>query len=199
MKRPAKLWLIVIITIALALLACLVVLVSRPDEPVNARVTGTSRGQSFEVRVVKPRSARPLFGILPTKLEEKLLGVGELRFDNTSRGAEIGSVGQDRLELRADGWRLFIETDGEGSITPETRLVFPMEIGGRQRSLRCRPADRPSGYLHTTTRAGSDEIDGSFQFELVNCENTETGKAIDWPPSPLTVRGSFEGLPQGRR
>ena len=106
-----------LIIIALALLACLVWLGSRPDEPVAASVPDTSRGPSFEVHVEKPRLARFLFGILPTKLEAKLFGNGgylETAFDHTSRGAEIGSVGHDRLELRADGWDLLIETDGEG-------------------------------------------------------------------------------------
>ena len=44
-----------LIIIALALLACLVVFRSRPDEPdepVGASVSETSRGLSFEVRVV---------------------------------------------------------------------------------------------------------------------------------------------------
>jgi hypothetical protein len=188
MKTSVKIWLIII---ALALLACLVVLVSRPDKPVDASVSDAPRGPSFEVHVVKPLSARPFFGLLPSS---------ELRFDNTSSGAKIGSVGHDRLELSAEGgWDLSIETDGEGEVTPGTRIVFPIELGGRQVRLRCRPADRAYGYLHTTTRAGSDELDGSFLVELATCENADSGKAIEWPPAPLTLRGSFASLPQGRR
>jgi hypothetical protein len=187
MKTAMKISLIII---GLALLTCLVVLISRPARPVAANVSDTSRGPSFEVNVVKPLVARPLFGLIP---EEKL------RFDHTSRGAMIGSVGHDRLELRADGWDIFIETDGEGGIAPGTRLLFPIELAGRQRSLRCRPADPASGYFSATTRAGSDQLDGSFQVELATCENAETGKAIEWPPAPLTVSGSFEGLPYDRR
>jgi len=186
-----------LIIIALALLACLVVFRSRPDEPdepVGASVSETSRGPSFEVRVVMPRSGLPLGGILPDWLVARLDGTPrELRFDHTSRGAEIGGAGQDRLELRADGWDLFIETDGEGRVAPGTHLVFPLGLGGRQVRLRCRPADRATGYLRTTTRAGSDELDGRFLVELATCENAETGKVIEWPPAPLTVNGSFEG------
>ena len=116
MKKSMKTSLIII---ALALVACFVSLVclvwrvSRPDEPVTPRVSDTSRGPSFEVHVERPRMDRFLGGILPTKLEAKLLG-GELRFDHASRGAKIGSVGKDRLALSADGWDLLIETDGEG-------------------------------------------------------------------------------------
>ena len=197
MKKSIKTSLIII---ALGLLACLAWLVwlgSRPDEPVAESISDTSRGPSFEVRVVMPRSGLPLGGILPDWVVGKLDGTPrELRFDHTSRGAQIGSVGPDRLELRADGWDFFIETDGEGRVAPETRLVFPLGLGGRQVRLSCRPADRATGYLRTTTRAGSDVLGGSFLVELATCKNAESEKATNWPPAALTVRGSFEGLPQ---
>jgi hypothetical protein len=209
MKTPVKTSLIIVALALLALIACLVWLVSRPDEPDAASVSDTSRGPSFEVHVEKPRMDRFLGGILPIKLEEKLLGGGELRFNHASRGAHVGSVGHDRLELGADGWNLLIETDGEGRITPGTHLVFPIEIAEVKRTLRCRPADRANGYLHATTRAGSDVLDGRFLVELANCVNAETGKILDteaggnpgdaWPSSPLTLRGSFGGLPHVRR
>jgi hypothetical protein len=198
-----------LIIIALALLACLVWLVSRPDEPVGASISETSRGPSFEVHVEKPRMDRFLGGILPAKLEAKLLGGGELRFDHASRGAHVGSVGHDRLELRAEGWDLLIETDGQGRVAPGTRLVFPIEIAEKKYTLRCRPADRANGYLHSNARAGSDVLDGRFLIELAACVNAETGKILDteaggnpgdaWPSSPLTLRGSFAGLPHVRR
>ena len=198
-----KISLIIIALALLAGLACLVWLGSRPDEPeeaVGASVSETSRGPSFEVRVVMPRGGLPLFGILPDWLVKKLDGTpGELRFDHTSRGARIGSVGHDRLELSADGWELFIETDGEGRVAPGTHLVFPTGLGGRQVRLSCRPADRATGYLSTTTRAGSDELGGRFLVELAICKNAESGKTINWPPAPLTVRGSFVGPPHDRR
>ena len=199
-----------LIIIALALPACLAGLVwfgsrpDEPDEPVAESVSDTSRGPSFDVRVVVPRLARPLAGILPDWVVGKLDGTpSELRFDHRSRGAEIGRVGHDRLELSADGWDLFIETDGEGRIAPGTHLVFPIEIAEKQYTLRCRPADRAVGYLRTTTRAGSGELYGRFLVELARCENAETGKILDteagarpgdaWPSAPLTLRGSFVG------
>ena len=191
-----------LLAVALALLACLVWLVSRPG------VADTSRGPSFEVRVEKPRIDRFLYGIIPIRLEEKLMGE-ELRFDQASRGAQVGSAEPDRLELRADGWELLIETDGQGGIAPGTRLVFPMEIAEVRYKLRCRPADRPAGHLRAAARAGSGELDGSFLVELAACVNNETGKILDteaggrpgdaWPQAPLTLRGSFAGLPPGRR
>ena len=194
MKTSMKIGLIII---ALVLLAGLIVLRSRPDNPVAATGSDMSRGPSFEVRVDVPRIARPLFGILPTRLEEKLLGVPQLRFDHTSPGAKIGSVEHDRLELSADGWNLYIETDGEGKVSPETRIVFP--FGNNQVRLRCRPADRATGYLRTTTRAGSDDLDGRFLVEIATCNNDATGKPFEWPQAPLTVHGTFAGLAHGRR
>jgi hypothetical protein len=190
---------ITLVVIAVALLACFVWFVSRPDEPPAVSVSDGSRGPSFEVHVEKPRVNRFLFGILPTGLEDKMFGNSELRFDHTSRGAVSGSVGHDRLELRADGWNLYIEIDGEGKIAPASRLVFPILLAERQRTLRCRPADSATGYLRTATSAGSDVLAGRFLVELATCENAETGKVINWPQSPLTVSGSFEGLPQVRR
>jgi hypothetical protein len=200
MKKSMKTSLIIIALVLLACLACLVWLRSRPDETVETvaeSVSDTSRGPAFEVRVGVPRMARPLAGILPDWVVVKLDGTpSELRFDHTSRGAQIGSVGHDHLELSADGWDLFIEIDGEGRVAPGTHLVFPLGLGGRQVRLSCRPADRATGYLSTTTRAGSDELDGRFLVELATCKNAESGKTTNWPPAPLTVSGSFVGQPQ---
>jgi hypothetical protein len=171
-----------LLIIALALLACLVWLGSRPDEPdepVGASGSETSQGPSFAVRVVMPRAALPLGGILPDWLVARMDGTPrELGFDHASRGAESGGVGHDRLELRADGWDLFIETDSEGRVTSGTRLVFPLGLGGRQVRLHCRPAERATGYLRTTTRAGSDQFDGRFLVELATCKNAGSGKAM---------------------
>lgn len=192
-----------LIIIALALLACLVGLVwlgsrrddaDEMDETVSESISNTSGGPAFEVRVVVPRAGLPLGGILPDWfLKKHDLTPRELRFDYTSPGAKIVSVGPHRVELSADGWELFIETDGEGRITPGTRLVFPLGLGGKQVRLNCRPADRASGYLRTTTRAGSNDLGGRFLVELATCKNAESGKTTNWPPAPLTVRGSFVG------
>ncbi len=204
MKKSIKTSLIVMALAMVTFVAVLVWFVTRPDHPVAASVSGTSRTTAFEVRVEKPRMDRFLFGILPTKLENKLLG-GELRFDHASPGARVGRIGPGRIELSADGWDLLIETDGEGKVAGGTRLVFPIEIAEKQYTLRCRPADRAVGYLSITTRTDSLELngwlDGSFLVELARCENAETSKIIDteaggdpgqaWPSDPLTLRGSF--------
>jgi hypothetical protein len=198
-----------LIIIGLVLLACIVWLISRPAKPDATGVSDTSQVASFEVNVEKPRMDRFLGGILPATIEAKLMGGGELRFDHKSRGAQVGSVGHDRLELRADGWDLLIETDGEGGVVAGTRLVFPIEIAEVQWTLRCQPAAQAVGHLHAITRAGSNVLDGSFVVELARCVDAETGKILDteaggsqgdaWPSSPLTLRGNFKGLPHGRR
>jgi len=203
MKRSIKRSLIIIALALLAGLAGLVWLVSRPDEPdetVAENLSNKAQGPAFEVRVVVPRSGLPLGGILPDWFVRKHdLTPRELGFDYTNSGAKIGSVGQDRLELSADGWELFIETDGEGRFTPGTHLVFPLGLGGRQLRLDCRPADRAPGYLRTTARAGSERLNGRFLVEVANCKNAESGKTTNWPPAPLTVSGIFADLPPGRR
>ena len=213
MKKSVKTSLIVIALVLLASIVCLIWLGSRPDEldaQTHSNASDTSdtvRGPSFVVRIDKPRMDRFLFGILPTAIEAKLMG-GDLRFDQASRGARIGSVGSHHLELFADGWDLLIEIDGEGKIASGTRLVFPIEIAEKQWTLRCRPADRATGYLNATTRAGSGQIDGRFLVELARCEDAKTGEIIDteagadpgdaWPAQPLTLRGIFQGLPASR-
>ncbi len=188
-----------LIIVALALLVVLVVIGLRPDEPVSPNFSDKSGGPSFVVNVVKPRIARPFFGILPTKLEEKLEGNQERWFDHKSPGAKIISVGLNRLELSADGWALLIEIDDKGKVRPGSYLVYTREIGEKLRRLRCLPAKEAVGHLRATARAGSGELDGSFLVEVATCENDETGMVIEWPPAPLTVRGSFRGLPQANR
>jgi len=196
MKPSMKIWVIIIALVLVGGLAWFGSRANKPHDLVGESVLDTSQGPAFEVRVIMPRGGLPLFGILPDWVVKKHnLTPGELRFDHTSPGARIGSVGHDRLELSADGWELFIETDGEGRVGPGTHLVFPTGLGGRQVRLNCRPADRAKGYLSTTTRAGSDDLVGRFLVELATCKNAESGKTINWPPAPLTVRGSFVGPP----
>ena len=200
-----------LIIIALLLLLCLPVVVwflLRPNEPDAASVANKSQGPAFTVSVEKPRMDRFLGGILPTRLEDKLIGGGQLRFDQASRGARIGSAGSNRLEIGADGWDLLIQTDSAGQVAPGTRLVFPIEIAEKQWTLRCRPADQPVGYLQVSSRPGSDMLDGRFLIELAKCEDAQTGQILDteaggspgqaWPSSPLNLRGSFAGLPPRR-
>lgn len=143
--------------------------------------------------------ARPLFGILPAALEKKLSGESDPWFDHRSPGAHPRNIGPNHLEFFADGWELVVEATGEGGIGPDTYLVYTTPLAERQQKLRCRPANPAVGYLRTTTRAGSDELDGQFLVELATCENFLTSKVINWPPQPLTVRGVFASLPPGRR
>jgi len=213
MRKSIKTSLIIVALGFLGAVACLIWLGSRPDNSddpdglVASSGADASRDPLFAVNIEKPRMDRFLGGILPTKLEAKLFGVGELRFNHASPGARAGSVGLDHLELSADGWDLLIETNSEGAVAPGTRIVFPIEIAEKQWTLRCRPADRPVGYLRTTRRAGSgeinDRIESRFLIELARCEDAKTGKILDteaggnpgdaWPASPLTLRGRFVG------
>jgi hypothetical protein len=183
------------------LLACIGLLRLRPYKPVATSVSETSRtigGPAFEVQV-----EMPLFnsGRAPWEIPGVILGYSNRgpRFDQASPGANVGKIAPDHLELSAEGgWDLLIETDREGRIAQGTHVAFPVKLGGRPLKFNCRPADPPVGYLHTTTRTGSDEVEGSFQMEITRCKNAVSGKTAAWPYQPLTVSGSFAGLPKSK-
>src|SRR5215510_5841650 len=194
---------LVIIIIALVLLlGYIIALRLRRDKPVGPSVSETSRlsgGPAFEVQVEMPafNSGRAPWEILGVIFDYD----HGPQFDQASPGAQVGKIAPDHIELSADGgWDLLIETDGEGRLTQETHVAFPVKLGGRPLKFNCRPADLTIGYLHTTTRTGSDEVEGSFQLEVSVCKNAVSGKTAGWPYRPLTVRGNFAGLKkQGER
>jgi hypothetical protein len=155
---------------------------------------GDAGGPIFEVHVERPRLNRPLFGILPTVLEDLMVADRVLEFDGASRGAAVDDVGSDRLELRADGWELVVRIDADGRIAEGTRVVFPITLANRDRALRCVPGERSAGYLRPTRRPGSDRLDGSFLVKLSRCEDAGSGRVLEWPASALTVHGGFRGL-----
>jgi hypothetical protein len=175
-----------LVVIVLAALAGLVVVGSR-GRPQPAENREPSRSASFDVRVVKPLSARPLFGLF------SFFETEDLGFDQASPGASA-RAGRDRLELSAEGWELRLEIDGDGRVAPGTRLVFPLELGGRQVRLSCRPADGGAGYLRMTPGPVPGEFGGRFLVKLAACENVKSGKRLEWPPAPLTVKGAFNRI-----
>jgi hypothetical protein len=188
---------ILVIIIALALLlACIITLRLRRDTPLGPSVSETSRsigGPAFEVQVEMPAFNS---GRAPWEIPGVIFGYDHgPRFDQASPGAMVGKIAPDHIELSADGgWDLLIETDGEGRLAHETHVAFPVKLGGRPLKFICRPADFATGYLHTTTRTGSDEVEGSFQLEVSICKNAASGKTAAWPYQPLRVRGNFAGL-----
>jgi len=183
-----------LILAVLAGLGLLALVATRPDAPGPSVPEGV-QGPWFAVQVVKPRSARPFGGLLP----DGAFGLppSALEFDHASSGARVVAAAPDRLELVADGWELLLVIDAGGGIAPGTRLVFPLELAERQRTLRCRPDARAAGHLSVTAREGANVLDGSFVVELPTCEDAGTGKVVAWPPAALTLRGAFKGLPGG--
>jgi hypothetical protein len=179
------------------LLACVGLLRLRWSKPTAASVSEPLRtigGPAFEVQV-----EMPLFnsGRAPWEIPGVILGYSDRgpRFDQASPGANVGKIAPDHLELSAQGgWELFIETDREGRIGQATHVAFPVKLGGRPLRFNCRPSDPPVGYLHTNTRTGSDDLEGSFQLEITSCENAVSRKTAAWPYQPLKVSGSFAGL-----
>lgn len=186
---------VLIIPLAL-LLACMVALWWRREKPIGPSVPEPSRsiaGPVFDVQVVIPAFNS---GRAPWEIPGVILGYDRgPRIDQASPGAQVKMIAADRLELSADGgWDILIETNGEGRLTQGTSVAFPVKLGGRPLTFNCRPADLSAGYLHTTTRPGSDELDGSFQLEVAICKNAASGKTASWPYQPLKVRGKFARL-----
>jgi hypothetical protein len=188
---------ILVIVIALALLlAGIVALRLRREKPIGTSVAETSRlieGPAFEVQVEMPAFNS---GRAPWEIPGVILGYDRgPRFDQASSGAHAGKIAPNHIELSADGgWNLLIETDGEGRLAQGTHVDFPVKLGGRPLKFNCRPADPTVGYLNTTARAGSDELDGNFQLEVAICKNAASGRTAAWPYRPLKVRGNFARL-----
>lgn len=188
---------ILVIVIGLVLLlACIVALRLRRDQPVGPRVSETSRligGPAFEVQVEMPAFNS---GRSPLEIPGVILGYDRgPRFDQASPGAQVGKTAANHIELSAGGgWDLLIETDGQGQLAEGTHVAFPVKLGGRPLTFNCRPADPSVGYLHITTRPGSDQLEGSFQLEVAICKNAVSGKTAAWPYKPLRVHGNFAGL-----
>jgi len=173
-------------------IVCIDLVVYRPDRPLATIAPGSSSGPAFVVQIIRPRQGLPLGGILPPQL----FGLdAHLGFDSSSAGATIGSVGLGRVELSADDWQLDLILDNDGLVSPETQVVFELIFEDRLRRVRCQPADPAVGMLSTTTLSGSDALSGSFDIELARCEDGATGTSIAWPPQPLVLHGSFDGLP----
>ena len=188
---------ILVIIIALTLLlACVIALRLRRDKSVGPSVSETSRligGPAFEVQVEMPAFNS---GRAPWEIPGVILGYDHgPRFDQASPGAQVRTIKSDHIQLSADGgWDLLIVTDGEGRLAKETHVAFPVKLGGRPLNFDCRPTDLTVGYLHTTTRTDSDEVEGSFQLEVAICKNAASGKTAAWPYKPLRIRGTFAGL-----
>jgi hypothetical protein len=187
--------LVMVIALAL-LLAGIVALRLRRDKPIGRSVSERSRligGPAFDVQVEMPAFNS---GRAPWEIPGVILGYEHgPRFDQASPGAQVGKTALDHIELSADGgWDLLIETDREGRLAQGTHVAFPVKLGGRPLKFNCRPADPSVGYLHTTARNGSDELEGSFQLEIAICVNAVSGKTAAWPYKPLKVRGYFAGV-----
>jgi len=186
-----------VIIVALALLlAGIFALRLRRDKPVGPSMSQTSQligAPAFEVQVEMPAFNS---GRAPWEIPGVILGYDHgPHFDQTSPGALIGKIAPDHIELGADGgWDLLIETDEEGKLAQRTHVAFPVKLGGRPLKFICRPADPTVGYLHATPRAGSDELEGSFELEVAICKNAVSGKTAAWPYRPLKVHGSFAGV-----
>ena len=184
---------VLVLFVGIVILLSLTFNLYRPDSPLPTIPPGTSSEPTFVVQVIRPREGLPLGGLLPPEL----FGVdAQLGFDSATEGAKH-SIGQERIELSADGWELKLVFDSDGRVTAETEIVFELIFEDRNRNVRCRPSDPTIGTLKINKLEKSGELSGDFDVELSNCEDAETGKPLGWPPKPFVLHGSFDRLPVG--
>ncbi len=189
-RSPSCLSLLLMLFVGVVILSSLAFSLYQPDSPLPKIPPGTSSEPTFVVQVIRPREGLPLGGLLPPEL----FGVdAQLRFDSATEGA-MHSIGPDRIELSADGWRLKLVFDSDGRVTAETEIVFEFIFEDRYRKVRCRPSDPPIGTLKINKLEKPAELSGYFDVELSNCEDAETGKPLGWPPKPFVLHGSFDRL-----
>lgn len=190
--------------IVLLLLAAFAVVSLRRDQQRTATVEAlpgaeSARDPAFRVRVVVPPGGRALLGLLPSFIEDRIEGAAprELIFEHTGPGTEVGAVGPERIELRnADGWDLSLAVDAAREITAASYITFPIYLGERHIHLRCRPSEPAVGHLRVQP-GPEGRLWGSFLVEVHHCKNALSNKNVDWPGTPLEVRGTFAGLPVG--
>lgn len=177
----------------IVLLAVISSVVYRPDRPIPTIVPGSSAGPAFAVQIIRPRAGLPLGGILPPQLFglDKHLG-----FDSKSKGAFIQSAAPTRIEFGADGWELDLAFDPDGRVLPETQVTFDLIFEDEVRRLRCQAGTPAVGEISTAVLNNSTELSGSFSIEIADCVDARTGTAINWPPVPLVLHGSFDRLIQ---
>ena len=86
-------------------------------------------------------------------------------------------------------------------MTPDrrsSRLLLPQVVLGglgfeeRLRRVRCRPGDPAVGTFTMTALRDPGELSGSFDIELAQCEDAETGTPLALPPKPFVLHGSFD-------
>ncbi len=192
-RPPSCLSCVFVLVVAIAIILSLTLNLYRPDSPLPVIPPGTSSEPTFVVQVIRPWEGMPLGGLLPPEL----FGVdAQLGFDSATEGAKH-SIRQERIELSADGWELKLVFDSDGRVTAETEIVFKLIFEDRIRNVRCRPSDPTIGTLKINILEKSGERSGSFDVELSNCEDAETGKPLGWPPKPFVLHGSFDRLPVG--
>jgi len=186
--------LVTIIALAL-LLACIVALRLRRDQPAGPNVSEASRligGPAFEVQVELPAFNS---GRAPWEIPGVILGSDRgPRFNQASAGAQVGKIASNHIELSADGgWDLLIETDGQGRLTQGTHVAFPVKLGGRPLKFNCRPADPAVGYLHTTARTVRMSSKGASNWKSLSARMLPQEKLQRGPTNRSRFVGTLHG------
>ncbi len=74
--------------------------------------------------------------------------------------------------------------------TNNTIFTLPLEINGQVTQVGCDPAEDPVGTA-TITELTDDTISGTFEIEIVSCEDYMTAEPIEYDGLPFTISGEF--------
>ena len=169
----------------------LLIVFTRPDKPQPFIASGSSTGENFSVQVIRPRTGLPIAGLLPPKL----FGLDEsLSFDAQTSNATCRIGPNDRLEFSADKWSLVLQLNQGGRISPQSFIEFEMIFEDELTKVRCRPKTQGDSFFESEVNH-QQELSGRFQLQLERCVERGTGNELEWPPSPLILRGSFDRIP----
>jgi hypothetical protein len=125
-------------------------------------------------------------------------------FNNESDRAEIEVATDSMFGFKARGWHLRVNPrgmpdTGKGETNEfggnNTSISMHAEVDGERRRVGCDPADPEVGGF-TRHELTDTTVSGEFTLEFVRCDDYFSGQSVAVPGLPLTVSGSFEGIPR---
>jgi hypothetical protein len=117
---------------------------------------------------------------------------GALSFDSESENSRYEFT-SDGIRLYDANWDVKLKLNQSGQVHSESEVVVDLIFHERLRRVRCK-SGAPVVAVFKQEEISDNEFSGFFSVELPTCEDAETGESLDWPASPLVLRGSFDRL-----
>ena len=161
-----------------------------PDRYVTMLEPGESDEPAFVVQVIRPRLGLPVAGLLPPSF----FGIEEtLVFDSKEKDTTLAFAPNQYLRLSTSRWRVHLILNEQSDISSDSYVDLEIVFENKLQLLRCRP-NQPSNSVCVIETLNNGKAAGFVELELPHCENAETGTRIEWPPAPLLLRCSFDGV-----